>query len=76
MIEAPRKPEKPPANERIVPIKVLDTPVTNSPHKSSSSSGGGGGGSGSGNIHYNSNNGKSNGNCVRFKEPLAETCDI
>lgn len=34
VIEAPRKPERPPANERIVPIKVLDTPVTNSPHKS------------------------------------------
>lgn len=30
MIEAPRKPEKPPANERVVPIKVLDTPVNNS----------------------------------------------
>ncbi|XP_022700664.1 alpha-crystallin B chain-like isoform X2 [Varroa jacobsoni] len=30
VIEAPRKPEKPPANERVVPIKVLDTPVNNS----------------------------------------------
>ncbi|XP_003741767.2 heat shock protein 67B1 [Galendromus occidentalis] len=34
VIDAPRRPEKPPANERVVPIRVLDTPVS-SPQKSS-----------------------------------------